>query len=344
MKNFEPIMKKLFVTTAILLLLPLTLSAALDSRRKAIAEIASLMAVGNLDSLRVSLGNALDSGLTVNETKEVMVHSYAYCGFPRALQGLKTLVSVLDERKAEGISDNYGREASPLDPNRDKYERGREVLAEISGVPADAPKADYAVLAPEIEVFLKEHLFSDLFERDVLTPADREVATVAVIASLGKGVEPMLNSHSKIAMRLGATQEEIDEILRMAAANRFDANLIFPKGSEIRTATFEGTAWLSRLMTDAENFDVVVSDVVFDPAAHNDWHRHPGGQILIATSGKGRYQERGKEVRILMPGDVVAIPAGVEHWHGAAPGSGFTHIAINTKVHLGPTEWLEKVE
>lgn len=77
---------------------------------------------------------------------------------------------------------NWGREASPVTDARPKYERGRDILAEISGIPADAPKADYAVLAPEIEVFLKEHLFADLFERDVLTHAEREIATVAILA------------------------------------------------------------------------------------------------------------------------------------------------------------------
>ena len=117
-----------------------------------------------------------------------MVHAYAYCGFPRALRGLQTLVAVLDERKAKGIEDDWGRKASPITDTRSKYERGRDILVEISGIPADAPKADYAILAPEIEVFLKEHLFADLFERDVLTYAERELTTVAVIASLGKGV------------------------------------------------------------------------------------------------------------------------------------------------------------
>ncbi len=83
-------------------------------------------------------------------------------------------------------------------------------------MPADAPKAPYAVLSPDVEVFLKEHLFCDLFERDVLTYAERELATVAVIASLGEGVEPMLRSHSGIAKRLGASDTQIEEIIIFA--------------------------------------------------------------------------------------------------------------------------------
>lgn len=96
-------------------------------------------------------------------------------------------------------------------------------------------------------------------------------------------------------------------------------------------------------MTDSETFDVVVSDMIFETKARNSWHSHPGGQTLIATAGKGYYQEKGKPIQVLNPGDVVAIPADVVHWHGAAPDSGFTHIAINTKVHLGATQWYEPV-
>lgn len=118
---------------------------------------------------------------------------------------------------------------------------------------------------------------------------------------------------------------------------------IFPKGNAIEGANFKGTAYLQRLMTDSETFDVVVSDVVFEPKARNSWHSHPGGQILIATAGKGYYQEKGKPIQVLNPGDVVAIPANVVHWHGADPDNGFTHIAINTQVHLGATQWYEPV-
>ncbi len=118
---------------------------------------------------------------------------------------------------------------------------------------------------------------------------------------------------------------------------------IFPKGNVIESTNFNGTAYLQRLMTDSETFDIVVSDVIFEPKARNSWHSHPGGQILIATAGKGYYQEKGKPIQVLNPGDVVAIPTDVVHWHGAAPDNKFTHIAINTKVHLGTTLWYEPV-
>lgn len=192
---------------------------AMDMKQRYIATIAALTGGGDLGKLKAALGESLDAGMTVNEIREVLVHTYAYCGFPRALRGLQTFVAVLDERKAQGIEDKTGREASPITDSRSKYERGRDILAEISGVPADAPKADYAVLAPEIEVFLKEHLFADLFERDVLSYAERELATVAVIASLGQGVEPMLKGHMGIAMHVGITPDQLRNLLSIVEKN-----------------------------------------------------------------------------------------------------------------------------
>ena len=192
---------------------------AMDSKRQHITEVAALTGKGDLDKLKIVLIDGLNDGMAVSELKEVMVHAYAYCGFPRALLGLQTLVAVLDERKAKGIEDDWGRKASPITDTRSKYERGRDILVEISGIPADAPKADYAILAPEIEVFLKEHLFADLFERDVLTYAERELTTVAVIASLGKGVEPMLKGHMGIALNVGITPDELRSVLAIVEKN-----------------------------------------------------------------------------------------------------------------------------
>ncbi len=192
---------------------------AMDSKRQHITEVAALTGKGDLDKLKTVLTDGLNDGMAVSELKEIMVHAYAYCGFPRALRGLQTLVAVLDERKAKGIEDDWGRKASPITDTRSKYERGRDILVEISGIPADAPKADYAILAPEIEVFLKEHLFADLFERDVLTYAERELTTVAVIASLGKGVEPMLKGHMGIALNVGITPDELRSVLAIVEKN-----------------------------------------------------------------------------------------------------------------------------
>lgn len=316
--------------------------SGLDSRRRYIVEVAAFTAKGDLENLKGALAAALDDGLTVNELREVIIHTYAYCGFPRSIRGLQTFIAVLDERKAKGIDDTVGRDVSPVESKLSRYERGRDILAEISGVPSDAPKTAYAEFAPAIEQFLKEHLFADLFERDILTYPERELATVAVIASIGKA-EPMLNSHMRICRNLGITDGQLQQVVDIAVPAGAENIAFGKKGELIESDNFKGKAWLRRLMTDTENFDVSVSDVVFEPRARNSWHSHPGGQILIATAGKGYYQEKGKDIQVLHPGDVVAVPANVLHWHGAAPDNSFSHIAINTKVHAGVAEWSEPV-
>jgi len=122
-----------------------------------------------------------------------------------------------------------------------------------------------------------------------------------------------------------------------------DANTIFPKGEKIESNNFNGTTWLQMLMTDAENFDCVIGNVTFEPGARNGWHSHPGGQILLCTSGEGYYQEKGKPIRLVKKGDVVEIHPDVIHWHGATHDSEFTHIAISTKAGSGAAVWLEPV-
>src|SRR6187549_3970190 len=89
-------------------------SRSLTEKQKGIVLMAALTAKGDLEKLKPAITKALDAGLTINECKEVFLHAYAYCGFPRSIQGLNTLMATLDERKAKGIKDNAGREATPV--------------------------------------------------------------------------------------------------------------------------------------------------------------------------------------------------------------------------------------
>jgi len=183
---------------------------ALSTKQQSIVPIAALAAKGELQHLKSALNEGLDAGLSVNEIKEVMVHLYAYCGFPRSIRGLQTFMEVLDERETRGITDESGAEASPANDNRSKYERGKENLEMLVGMSLTGPQRGYAAFAPVIEIFLKEHLFADIFERDVLTFAERELVTVSVLSSIG-GVEPMLRSHLSICLNVGFTPEQLRE-------------------------------------------------------------------------------------------------------------------------------------
>jgi quercetin dioxygenase-like cupin family protein len=118
---------------------------------------------------------------------------------------------------------------------------------------------------------------------------------------------------------------------------------LFPKGDMAPADYFTGTVWFKTLVPADEILNTQVGNVVFEPAARNNWHTHPGGQILIATAGVGYYQEKGKPIQILRAGDVVKISPGIIHWHGASHDSEFTHIAVNSNTQKGIVQWLDKV-
>lgn len=106
---------------------------------------------------------------------------------------------------------------------------------------------------------------------------------------------------------------------------------------------FTGTTYLGRLVEKDDIWNSSIANVTFEPKARTNWHKHSGGQILLVTAGEGRYQEKGKEARILKKGDVVKIPPETEHWHGAAPDSMFAHISIEPNIPNNETTWLEPV-
>lgn len=119
-------------------------------------------------------------------------------------------------------------------------------------------------------------------------------------------------------------------------------NGIFPRGgtNDGYAQYFTGTSYLNMLSTEGVN----IGNVTFEPGCRNDWHiHHKVGQILLVTEGRGWYQEAGKAAQELKPGDVVNIPAGVKHWHGAAKDSWFAHLAVSVPMDGASTEWLEEV-
>lgn len=180
----------------------------LTVKQKSIISIAAYAAKGDLNLLKSALNEGLNAGLTINETKEILVHLYAYCGFPRSIRGLQTLMVVLDDRKSNGIQDVLGPDASPIQDERSKYDRGKEILGILTGVSQEVPKSGYSAFSPEIDRFLKEHLFADIFERDVLTYSDRELVTISVLASIGEA-QPMLRAHLNICLNLGLTSSQL---------------------------------------------------------------------------------------------------------------------------------------
>jgi quercetin dioxygenase-like cupin family protein/alkylhydroperoxidase/carboxymuconolactone decarboxylase family protein YurZ len=186
---------------------------ALEKRHQYFVAISSFTTKGDLEQLKKVINEALDAGLSINEIKEVLVHLYAYCGFPRSIQGINTLMTVLETRKAQGVRDEPGKTASAITDTLNKYDRGKNVLETLSGQPQiTPPRSGYGAFSPEMDIFLKEHLFADIFGRDILSYSDREVATISALVNLG-GVEPMLLGHMGIALNLGISEAQLRHLL-----------------------------------------------------------------------------------------------------------------------------------
>ena len=130
------------------------------------------------------------------------------------------------------------------------------------------------------------------------------------------------------------------------ARAKHEASMVFPIGkpNDGFAQYFIGQSYLAPVSTE----QVGIFNVTFEPSCRNNWHIHHadkgGGQILVCVAGRGYYQEWGKEPVLMTPGDVVNIPAGVKHWHGAAPDSWFSHLAIEVPGENGLNEWLEPVD
>jgi len=190
----------------------------LNAKEQSIATISALTAKGDLQNLRKALNDGLDSGLTVNEIKEVLVQMYAYCGFPRSLNAINTLMSVLEERKKKGIKDETGKTATPITDTADKYERGRKTLERLTGQPQSKPAKGFGEFSPAIDRFLKEHLFADIFDSDVLNYRQRELATISALAAM-PGVEPQLESHLSMGMNTGLTESQLQQVFDLIEKN-----------------------------------------------------------------------------------------------------------------------------
>ena len=185
---------------------------ALSAKQQSIIPMAAFTANGDMAKLRTALHEGLDAGLTVNEIKEILVQMYAYAGFPRSLNGIHTFMAVMDERQAKGIKDEMGKEASPVpaDMNKDAY--GAKVRARLGGREVLPPPSGYQLFTPVIDTFLKEHLFADIFARDNLDYQNRELATIAALASM-TGTAGQLQFHLGAAMNTGLTEAQMKDFI-----------------------------------------------------------------------------------------------------------------------------------
>lgn len=180
----------------------------LSERERNIVLISAFTANGDLDKLEKAVSSGLDAGLSINEIKESMVQLYAYCGFPRSLNALTTLLNVTKERSEKGIADEVGKTATPLAENTNIYELGTKVQTELVGAPV---QGELYTFSPEADKYLKTHLFGDIFSSDVLDYKTRELVTVGALSAM-EGVNPQLQAHMTMSQNAGVTPEGLEEV------------------------------------------------------------------------------------------------------------------------------------
>ena len=325
--------------------------------------IAGNEAKGDLVALESAIHNGLETGLTVSQIKEALSQLYAYTGFPRSLNALGVLQNVVESRKSKDKRVIMGEDASPLSDDFDALKEGTRVQTQLTGKPFNYD------FAPATDYYLKAHLFGDIFARDNLTYADRELVTVSALSGL-QGVEPQLKAHIAGARNMGVTEEQLQGIVVALAANDLqneagrlakaydelsnsDSDLTVERSNSASGPTTKwsvgspNSAYAQYFVGQSylQPYFGGVANVTFEPRCRNNWHVHHGAvQVLICVSGKGWYQEWNKPAVSLTPGTVIAIPEGVKHWHGAAADSWMQHLAIHTQEQPGATnEWLEPV-
>lgn len=227
--------------------------------------------------------------------------------------------------------------------------------------------------APKFAALNDDILFGEVWSRtDKLSLRDRSMITVTALVSMGI-TDSSLKYHLQSAKNNGITRTEIAEMLThigfyagwpkaWAAFNLakevwpgetdaadakaiFEQEMLFPIGqpNDAFAQYFTGQSYLAALSRD----QVGIYNVTFEPRCRNNWHVHHaakgGGQILVCVAGEGWYQQWGKPAQLLKPGDVVNIPQGVKHWHGATADSWFAHLAIEVPGDNASNEWLEAV-
>ena len=341
-------MRRLFFALFIMMMTMVTANAqTLTERQQGLAACACLMAQGDMNRLEPAVRMALDNGVTINELKEAFSQLYAYTGFPRSLNALGVLSKVLESKQANWQEGKPWTRPAEWDDAKKAYELGTKNQTQLSGKPFNYE------FCPQDDYYLKSHLFGDIFASDQLSAADREIVTVAALSGL-EGVAPQLAAHKQGAVNMGNSQELVDELCAWLDSEGYTLRSKWPKGEPNPYGKyFIGQSYLADVgggvirsaQSDASSSVTSLKNVTFEPHCRNNWHiHHKAVQVLICVSGRGWYQEWGKDAVEMTPGTVIAIPAEVKHWHGAAKDSWFQHLTYHRDAQEGASnEWLEPV-
>lgn len=336
-----------------------------EKREVELIRLVSLVTQQSGVLLQEEVATALAQGLSPEEILEAIYQCAPYTGFPRTVDAVEIARSVF---KAKNVKVDENRATVTA---QSRLEAGADAQGTLFGETFRDMAKNGKDGMPTINYFLASNCFGDYYTRKGLDLNTRELLTMAILVNLG--TEPQLKAHIGANLKI-RTAEYVEQaiynclpycgyprtlnalrLLKEAVAEAKTATVaksmpgkdwsVFPVGkpNDAYAKYFVGKSYLDMISTE----QVGVGNVTFEPACRNNWHIHHakkgGGQILIATAGRGYYQEWGKPAVELKPGDVVNIPAGVKHWHGAAPDSWFQHLAIEVPGEGTSNEWLEPV-
>ena len=178
----------------------------------ALISIQSAVTTTDVERLKQVLTDALNFGMTINEINEEIVHLYCYFGFAPACRAALVFMDLVNERRSQGIHDEQGREASSFDESESRHERGERLQMFCTAMTAEQLSSGIYGFNPLLDFCLKEHLFADLFARDLLSYVEREITTVSALTAIK---EPMVESHYGGALNVGVTEKQLHEILML---------------------------------------------------------------------------------------------------------------------------------
>ena len=342
---------------------------SLDNRMRELITVTVLTVNQTLPQLKAHVGACLRVGLSPLEIRETVYQCAPFIGFPKTLNAIAAMNEAFTSGGVSLPLENAG-----IVTEEERYTAGSKIQNPVYGKEI-AEKYLWLPdgFAESVPKWLTELCFGDFSTRKGLDEKRRELLTVVMLAAMG-GAEVQVRSHAIGAMKVGNTAEEVvcalchampymgvprlfnalnccKEILGNGRTSmnesEFEKRNVFGRGKENTAYAqyFIGNSYLNPLTSPTEK--PFFANVTFEPGCRNNWHIHHakkgGGQILLCIAGSGWYQEWDKPARSLHPGDVVEIPAGVKHWHGAKKDGWFSHIAVEVPGEETSNEWLEPV-
>jgi 4-carboxymuconolactone decarboxylase len=311
----------------------------LAPRDRSLVVVSVLIATGKTAQLEGHLGRALYNGVQPTEAAAIVTQAAFYAGWPSAVSSLEVFERVFAARKIDMAA------LSNPPPQPPAPRQARPVSGQV------------AALAPKFAELNDQVVFGDLWRRTDLSPRDRSLVTIAMLAATGEADQ--LEPYLRRGVEAGLTPAQIGEALthlafyagwpkaeaalKAAASTLGSSRAAAATPAAAPSSNFTGRVSVGERFRGTGGSRLGGAPVTFEAGARTKWHIHPIGQLLVVMEGRGWMQIEGEPARALWSGDVVWTPPGAKHWHGATRASGMTHVAVAETVEGHDVRWLEPV-